>query len=650
MKSRFLQLIVITICFPLFAEAQYNRYLIELKDKANNTYSLSNPSAYLTQKAIARRLQYNIAIDSTDLPITPRYLDSIRLAGAVTILNVSKWLNQVAIYTTDAAAITKINSFPFVKNAIPIAARLTDTAETSNKFIAENLLEDIPNDNNSPATELANIYNYGQSYGQVHIHQGEFLHNHGFSGQGMQMAILDAGFRNHDIIPTFDSARTNGQFLGNWDFINNSPLLPNSDTTHTHGTHCLSTIAANLPGSFVGTAPKTSFYLFRTEYAATEYPIEENYLAAGLERADSLGTDVSSISLGYSTFQQSIFNHTYSHMNGDITMAARAADFAAKKGMLVVAAMGNDGGNITIPGQWYQLSTPSDADSVLAVGAVNTAGAVASFSSYGPSSDGQVKPDVAGVGWNAVVANAATGQPAFSNGTSFATPNIAGLATCLWQAFPESNNMGIISAIREAASIYHTPDNRIGYGIPDMKKAFVILLKRFYTQDIKQAGCKTLIQWTAKSSGNMNFIVERKLPTDADYTALQTINGTGSFANDTFYFADDLSALTTPVNISYRIKMNIDTDTSFYFTPVSINHQNPCNTYTFTGNGNWNIASNWAGNLIPPAILPAGSSIIIDPLLTGECILNTTQQIQAGGYFEIKSGKKLTMQGNLIIQ
>lgn len=635
-----LSLILLAVSFSFSCEAQLNRYIIQLKDKADNPFSLDDPTPYLTQKAILKRIQYNIIADSTDLPITPRYIDSIRLAGAVTVINVSKWLNQVAIQTTDASALTKISNFPFVKDTMSVAPRNTTGATPPDKFEA---ITDIPQpESGTPSPELANIYNYGQSYGQVHLHQGEFLHNHGFSGQGMQLAMLDAGFPNYNTLAVFDSVRLNNRFLGTWDFVNNNS---NVNGFNTHGTLCLSTIASEVSSSIVGTAPKTSFYLYRTEDAATEYPIEEQNMAAALERADSLGVDVASISLGYFHFTDPSFNYSYADMDGNTTISAKAADLAARKGMLVVAAAGNEGNST-----WHYLLTPADADSVLTVGAVDISGNPGNFSSYGPSSDGQVKPGVAAMGVSAVFANPSTGAPMSGNGTSFACPNMAGLATCLWQAFPESPNMGIISALQEAATTYDTPNDRVGYGIPDMKKAFVILLKRLYTQDIKQAGCNTFIKWTAKSSGNMNFVVERKLPTDADYLPIHTLNGAGNFANGNFSFTDDLSSLTPPVSISYRVKMNIDTDTSFYFTPVIINHQNTCNTYTFTGDGNWDVAANWAGNNIPPANLPAGSTIVIDPVITGECILNTTQQIQAGGYFEVKAGKKMTVQGNLIIQ
>jgi hypothetical protein len=635
--------LMVAIGFSFTGKAQLNRYIIELNDKADNAYSISKPWEFLTQRALDRRSRYNIGIDSTDLPVTTRYVDSIRLAGAVTILNASKWLNQVAIFTTDPAALVKINAFPFVKNARAVAPFTNNNNNNSNKF-ETTTTENIPTNFSPTATteNISGIYNYGLSNGQVKIHKGDFLHNYGFRGQGMQMAILDAGFYHYLSFPVFDSIRNNNQILGTWDFVSNEASV-NED--HYHGMMCLSTIAANMPGIFMGTAPKTSFYLFRTEDALSEYPIEEQNYAAGLERADSLGIDVSSTSLGYSTFDNTSLNYTYSNMDGNTSICARAADIAAKKGILMVVAVGNEGTS-----GWHYLITPADADSVLAVGAVDTLGNVANFSSYGPSSDGQIKPGVAAVGWNAVVANTSNGAPSYGNGTSFACPNMAGLATCLWQAFPEVNNMGIISALQQSASKATTPDNRVGYGIPDMKKAFVIILKRLYTQKIQQAGCNTFINWKAKNSGAMSFEVQRKLPTDLDYVSINTQNGSGNFATGNFTFNDDLSTFSTPINISYRIKMNIDTDTSFYFDPVSINHQNPCFTYIFKGDGNWNDATNWSGNLIPPSQLPAGSTIIISPATNGECILNSTQQIMAGAYFNVVAGKKLFVPGNLIIQ
>lgn len=558
--------LILLIFIGLFAAAtdsyaQFSRYIIRLKDKGTNPFSISNPIQYLTQRSIDRRTRYGIAIDSTDLPITPRYIDSIRLAGAVTILNASKWLNQVAIQTTDAAALAKINGFPFVLSTGPLAPFNNLADKPVNKKLDAELTE-IPN---PPASNMttADHYSYGASYGQVHIHNGEFLHNRGFRGQGMHMAVLDAGFFNYLTLPTFDSIRNNGQVLGTWDFVTRNASV-NED--HAHGTQCLSTIAANMPGVFMGTAPKTSFYLYRTEDVASEYPIEEQNWVAGIERADSLGVEISSTSLGYFTFDNAAFNYTYANMDGNTTLSARGADMAAKKGMLCLFAAGNEGN-----GSWHFIITPSDADSVMAVGAVNTSGVVGSFSSYGPSSDGQIKPSVAAVGVSATIANVSTGQPGFGSGTSFACPNMAGLTTCLWQAFPEVNNMRIITVMQESATRANNPDDRVGYGIPDMKKAFVKLVKQLYTQQpATVTNCAVTLQWAAKTDSVISVVVERKLPAATGYTAISTHSSTGAFQTRNFSFTDDLRSFPAS-GIWYRFRMNVAADTSFLLDSVLVN-------------------------------------------------------------------------------
>ncbi len=559
--KKIILLIVIALFFSeTESYAQFSRYIIRLKDKGTNPFSLSNPIQYLTQRSIDRRTRYSIALDSTDLPITPRYIDSIRMAGAVTILNTSKWLNQVAIQTSDAAALAKINGFPFVLSSGPLAPFNNLQDKPVNKKL-DVKLTDAPGPGTAN-TVAADHYSYGQSYGQVHLHNGEFLHNRGFRGQGMHMAVLDAGFVNYLTLPTFDSIRNNGQILGTWDFVSRNA---NVNDDHPHGTQCLSTIAANMPGVFMGTAPKTSFYLYRTEDAATEYPIEEQNWVAGIERADSLGVEISSTSLGYFTFDNSIFNYTYANMDGNTTLSAKGADMAAKKGILCLLAAGNEGN-----GSWHFIITPSDADSVMAVGAVNTSGVVGSFSSYGPSSDGQIKPSVAAVGVAAVIANTSTGQPSFGSGTSFACPNMAGLTTCLWQAFPEVNNMRIITVMQESATRATNPDDRVGYGIPDMKKAFVKLIKQLYTQQSAVANCAVTLQWTAKTDSVISIVVERKLPAETNYTAINTQTSTGAFLARNFTYTDDLRSFPS-TGVKYRFRMNIAADTSFYLDSMTIN-------------------------------------------------------------------------------
>jgi len=318
---------------------------------------------------------------------------------------------------------------------------------------------------------------------------------------------------------------------------------------------CFSIIAANIPGHFVGTAPKASFFLYRSEDAATEYPIEEHNWVCAAERVDSAGGDIISSSLGYTTFDNAAFNHSHSDLNGNTTMASIGADLAAKKGILVLNAAGNEGND-----SWRFISTPADADSILAVGAVNSAGVVGSFSSYGPSADGQVKPDVASVGVG-TIHQASNNNIGAGNGTSYACPNLAGLVTCLWQGFPELNNMTIIDAVKRSGSTYTTPNDRVGYGIPDMKKAVLHLLKSFATSEVQLAGCSPILSWTSKDIVGMRYEIERKAPGEDTFSKIAEQTATGQTFSSQIYHYQDQSPFTQAGSVSYRILQVIDTAT-----------------------------------------------------------------------------------------
>jgi serine protease AprX len=552
-------------------EAQITRYIIKFRDKGSNPYSLSNPSAYLSQRAIDRRTKYSIAIDSTDLPVTPRYIDSVRSAGAVTILNASKWLNSVSIRTSDAAALAKISSFPFVQSVSGSALRVGDPIQPTDKFSIEQNQQPTPF---REANITSDFFNYGSSHDQVHIHNGEFLHNIGLRGQGMIIGMLDAGFNNYLSVKAFDSARANGQILGVYDFVAKDNSVNEDDA---HGMECFSTIAANIPGQFVGTAPKANFYLFRTEDASSEYPIEEHNWVCGAERIDSAGGDLISSSLGYNVFDSPLAgsNHSYADMNGNTTMAAIGADLAAKKGILVVNSAGNEGVS-----SWHYIITPADGDSVMAVGAVTTTGVVANFSSFGPSSDGQIKPDVASVGVATIVQfpNNTIGG---NNGTSFSCPNMAGLTTCLWQGFPEFNNMKIINALRQAGSKASAPDDRVGYGIPDVKKAVMNLVKEFAQSSASVSNCTATLQWTSKDISAMKYEIERMLPGQSGFIKIGERSGTGSVfgTRPAYQYQDALSSI-APGTITYRIRQIIDTSAAGfmadYLDTVTVNLQSSC--------------------------------------------------------------------------
>jgi serine protease AprX len=457
-------LFIISILFSLNVSAQFTRYIVKFKDKNGTPFSISNPSQFLSAKAIARRAKQHIAIDETDLPVVPHYIDSVRFAGNIIVLDQSKWLNQICIETTDSTALAHINSFSFVVKTQPVK-RIGNRLPKRDHLITRDKFNEPVSTIHSVLTPpvVNNYYPYGNSFNQVHIHNGEYLHNKGFHGEGMLIAIIDAGFYHYKTLPAFDSVNLNNRVLETHDFVANEASV-NED--NLHGMMCFSIIAANLPGQLVGTCPNANFLLYRSEDVSSESPVEEQYWIAAAERADSAGADVISTSLGYDTFDDPAFNYTYADMNGHTSMIAKAAAIAAAKGMIVLAAAGNEGNN-----SWHFITTPADADSILAVGAVDAAGTPASFSSYGPSSDGRVKPDVASVGSGTAISDT-SGSVVFGNGTSFATPNLAGLVTCLWQAFPEFTNMEIIKAVEKSSSIYNNPDNRIGYGIPDFKRAF----------------------------------------------------------------------------------------------------------------------------------------------------------------------------------
>lgn len=574
MKKIF-SLFVLCCIFSVSSEAQFTRYVVQLKNKGGSSFTFSNPQVYLSQRAIDRRTKYGLAIDSSDLPVTPSYVTQIRNVPNVTVLNVSKWLNSVSIQTSDASAITTISNFPFVQSVSGIAARWNVNefpASNRNKFEPEEYI--LPNVHERAERVAADYFNYGlTSYNEIHLHNGEFLHNIGLRGQGMHIAMLDAGYFNYTGLRAFDSVIAGGQILSTWDFVSRHSSVTED---HSHGMQCLSTIAANIPGQFIGKAPKASFHLFRTEDVASEYPIEEHNWVCGAERADSAGADIISSSLGYYDFDNPAFNYTYSNMNGNTTMSAIGADLAAKKGLLVLNSAGNEGS-----GAWHFLITPSDGDSVVAVGAVASTGVVGGFSSYGPSSDGQIKPDVASVGVSALIQT--TGNTVgVANGTSFACPNMAGLSTCLWQGFPEFNNMRIVKALKEAGSRFANPDDRMGYGIPDMKKAFTSLLVEFATAGSSLNACSVTVNWTSKDVSSMKYEIERKAPGESTYSKVGEVDPQpGSIlANHTYQFTNTLSNNINTGIISYRIRQIIDTATAtftaVYLDTTEVNFPTAC--------------------------------------------------------------------------
>jgi subtilisin family serine protease len=415
----------------------------------NGTYGkLASPTGYLSQRAIDRRAKQHIAIDSTDLPLSTAYVQAVINAGGV-IKSRSKWLNGLTITMPDTTLLPTLRALPFVS-----AVTLTQTPATAQ---------------NTPLRKTRSIVetvagDYGNADRQIDMHNGRQLHSMGYRGAGMMIGILDAGFYKADQLTVFDSLRIQNRLLGTKDFAD--PSVPFFSNTESHGMAVLSTMAADWPGYMRGTAPDASYWLIRTEYSPSEYLVETDNWVAGIEFADSLGVDVVNSSLGYTTFDNSKMNFTYQSMNGRTSRASIAATMAARKGMIVVSAAGNEGN-----GSWHYISSPADADSILTVGAVDYNGAHAAFSGYGPTADGRIKPDVCAVGLQTVIASTSN-TITTGNGTSFASPIMAGLTACLWQALPDLKNMQIINLIRQFSSYAGSPDNTFGYGIPDLYAAY----------------------------------------------------------------------------------------------------------------------------------------------------------------------------------
>ncbi|RXK57842.1 T9SS type A sorting domain-containing protein [Lacibacter luteus] len=610
--------ILVLLLFAINSKGQQSKYIVYLTSKSETGFSLTQPSAYLSARAIERRTRYNISIDSTDLPVVEKYVDSIRTAGIVTILGRLRWINAVMIQTTDAAALNKINSFSFVKSKDSIALRST----YKGKIVKNNPVVTALPANERNQQIAADVFQYGASSTQVKMHNGDFLHNIGATGHNMYMAFLDGGFFGYLTNPLFDSVRLQNRFLATKDFVLNEVSV-NED--NAHGMQCLSTVASNKPGVFTGSAPHASFFLLRTEDVFTEQLIEEYNWALGAEYADSAGVDVISSSVGYSTFDNTAYDHTYAQMNGNTTIVSKHADMAAKKGLLVVNSNGNEGDK-----SWKFLVAPADGDSVLAVGAVNSSNLIAAFSSFGPTSDGQVKADVVSLGQGATISTT-SGTPGTSNGTSFSAPNMAGLATCLWQLFPEVNNQKIITTLHKSSDKYLSPQPQYGYGLPDMKTAVGLLVAELSTANSSVNNCTATIQWGSKDIASMQYKVERKLPGETNYSVIQTVAAKGTVFSAQNYSIND--AMQVSGIIQYRITQVMDTNTTSYrayaIDSVSVTAGSSCATT----------------NILDPAASNEKIKLFPNPASTGKLFAQFKEQ--SNGNFVIQI---VNVQGKVVQQ
>lgn len=402
----------------------------------------------LSEQAIALREQHGIAIDAQDYAVSDAYLDSLRQCGGK-VLHTSRWLNGATVVADSATAAAM---------ARLACVQQVECTRTDNPRGAKARMPKVRD------TVLTS--DYGTAQQQLELFNLPPLHAAGFRGQGIRVGVADGSFARADTLPALEAARSRGWEW--YDFTDDSYDFF-SDIS-THGTVCWTLIAAQR-SDYQGAATESSFYVFRTEENDTESPKEMDNWVAAVEAADSIGIHILSTSLGYTTFDDSRFDLDYLDMDGRTTRAARAAATAAHKGMLLVTAAGNDGNNY-----WHYLSTPADADSTLTVGAVDADGNIAAFSSFGPTADGRIKPEVCAMGQRTAIIEPISNTLARGNGTSFACPLIAGLAACLWSALPDLSNMQIRRLIIQSADQYAAtdPDPQRGYGIPDAWQAYQV--------------------------------------------------------------------------------------------------------------------------------------------------------------------------------
>jgi len=473
MKEKIL-LILLLSNFFIAAQTIEDAWLF-LKDKPEAANFFSNPLLMLSQRALDRRSMQQVSLDETDVPIHFSYYTTIKNTDGVAVLGKSKWLNAIHIQATEETIEALVTAHNFIK-----------TVEFANKNLnasSKKRGKQIPPHHQNKIAYTQTDFNYGSASGQIEMLSGDFLHQQSLTGKNQIIAVIDAGFPNVNTLAAFKRIRDNNQILGGYNFVDRNE---NFYTRDSHGTLVLSTIAGYLENKFVGTAPDASFYLFITEKAESETVLEETLWVEAAEQADSLGVNILNTSLGYTTFDNPEHSYTYADMDGKTTFISRGAEIAASKGMLVVNSAGNSGNNA-----WKFIGAPADATSVISVGAVNADKEIAGFSSFGPTADGRIKPEILAQGSSAAAIHHISGEVIFVNGTSFSGPIMAGLIACLngnevfiLKSAQKNRTLGdyLKQVVFESADRFSNPTDQYGYGLPNFKVAYNIYVSSFSTE------------------------------------------------------------------------------------------------------------------------------------------------------------------------
>ncbi|WP_421879449.1 S8 family serine peptidase [Marinoscillum sp.] len=442
--------VVWLISLSTFAQ---DRYMVFFTDKDNVPFTIDAPEAFLSQRAIDRRDRMDIPITEMDLPVDQSYINQVADSGAEVFFT-SKWFNGVLAEMTSAQA-TQVANLSFVDRVDYVAAGAKLTSSPGTYSIAETFEEP---DNVNSDTRL-----------QLLMLGADDMHEDGYRGEGMIIAVFDSGFPGVNKYKPFEHIFEEERLVATKDFIRNSGDV---FQYHTHGTSVLSNIASDY-NKVIGTAPKASYVLCVTEDVSNEYRIEEyNWLFAA-EFADSIGVDIINGSLGYSTFSDSEMNYSYEDLDGHTTVVSQAAKMASDRGILVVVSAGNEGN-----GSWKYITSPADAENILTVGSVTSGYSKSGFSSIGPTADGRIKPDVCAMGTMASIfstslsgGEAVGGRITTGNGTSFSSPQIAGFAAGIWQANPHWTNLEVIESLKLSGTSSLQPDTLLGYGVPKYQLA-----------------------------------------------------------------------------------------------------------------------------------------------------------------------------------
>ena len=462
LTMRYLVIILLLAQFQIVAsesETISYKFRVYLKDKHTTEFEKTDPLTYLSQKAIDRRKEQCVEIDSTDYPVSYVYKNEIINQG-VDVVAESKWFNTVVVHCDDSLQIKVIENLSFVDSVKFVwrGQQYTQEEHIRPRLIALDCETDT----------LTDSY-FGISDKQFAFHNAQSMHNAGFQGKGIDIAVIDAGFTNIDVIPAF----VHSFIRGYKNFIPDGNMFSSID----HGTKVLSTMALNLPHKVMGSAPQSSYLLLRSEDEHSEFPVEEDYWVAAIEYADSLGVKLVNTSLGYNHFDDSSLNYTHKELTGVESFISKATNAAFDKGMLIVGSAGNEGNK-----EWLKITVPGDSEKMLTIGAVTLDSTVTSFSSHGPTVDGRIKPDLVSIG-SMTVTIGQTGLISYTNGTSFSSPFLTGLIGSLWSVNPQLNRNELIDIVRQSAHQFQRPDSILGYGIPDFKIAYQNVLRTLKKQE-----------------------------------------------------------------------------------------------------------------------------------------------------------------------